>query len=415
MERKKYIQSIYFISSLLIFCYVLIRAYTVGITHDEVWTIDIFVPQTIINIFNYTPCDANNHILNTLFIKLFFQFGNDSLFIARLPNVLAFLLYLYFGFKISKTQLQPWVGLCCFLLLILNPFLLDFFGLARGYGLGLGFFLASLYFALKLKQDIKISTLSKSIGFGAIAVLCNFSILHFYLVLIFTINLNALIWHSKSNFKHTLLVSFIYSIILFAIIYEPLRKLVQNGNLYYGGNNNFYSDTLSSLSKYTIYNIENSWVDIYALNFFLTITFFSILFSFISNPKIYTIKLIILAITSCCILSLIIQHYAFGTLYLIDRTALFFYPLFIFCFCFSVNDFSHKIYSKIMLLTTIIFGANFLIHANLNKTAIWHFDAHSNEILKIINQYGAQNDRKIRIDYSWPFHNSIKHYLHKNK
>ena len=73
-----------------------IRAVVLGITYDEAWTINDFVHQRVINILNYTPCDANNHILNTLAIKLVYFLTGASTFTTRLPNVLAFIVYLYF-------------------------------------------------------------------------------------------------------------------------------------------------------------------------------------------------------------------------------------------------------------------------------------------------------------------------------
>lgn len=174
MVNKKTIQLVYLIIGILAFMYVLCRALKIGVTYDEVWTIKGFVSQNFISILNYSPCDANNHIVNTLLIKLFFLFGNHSLFIARLPNVIAFIMYIIFSYKIADEYLSSFIGICLFSLLILNPFVLDFFSIARGYGLSLGFLMVSIYnfityFSVKNPNNIIISLV-----FGAVAVLCNF-------------------------------------------------------------------------------------------------------------------------------------------------------------------------------------------------------------------------------------------------
>ena len=184
----------------------------------------------------------------------------------------------------------------------------------------------------------------------------------------------------KYNFKKTFLYSIGIALVLIIIIYEPIRKLKQGGNLYYGGNTGFYNDTLGSLAKYSFYSPNSNMLIHYALNIFVCILLLSILFSFFFNRTIFSKKNIILSVTALCILSVILQHYLLGTLYLIDRTALFFYPLLIFCLCFALNDFSKKLFSKVIILIVIAFGLNFMNHANLYKTAIWYFDSYSKEI-----------------------------------
>jgi uncharacterized membrane protein len=174
MDRVKHIKAGYIVFGLIAFCYIILRAIILGITYDEVWTINVFVQHSFMHILNYTPSDANNHIINTLLIKLFYAFGNKSLFVARLPNVLAFAMYLYFGYKLTYKYFSPLLGLSCFLLLLLNPFLLDFFSIARGYGLSLSFLLASIYFTLNYFFDRNSLNVWKALVFAALAVLSNF-------------------------------------------------------------------------------------------------------------------------------------------------------------------------------------------------------------------------------------------------
>ncbi|MCH8554049.1 MAG: DUF2827 domain-containing protein, partial [Schleiferiaceae bacterium] len=79
----------------------------VGATYDEVWTITHFAKFYYPDVLTCTPCDANNHILNTLFIKVLFTLFGESLFLARLPNVLAFLMYSSYCAKIINLILPP--------------------------------------------------------------------------------------------------------------------------------------------------------------------------------------------------------------------------------------------------------------------------------------------------------------------
>jgi hypothetical protein len=415
-KAEKIVQVSYCIIGLLVFLYVLYRAIKIGVTYDEAWTINSFVPQNFINILNYSPCDANNHIINTLLIKLLFLFGNHSLFIARLPNVLAFIMYVVFSYKIASRYLSSLLGICLFLLLILNPFVLDFFSIARGYGLSLGFLMASLYYVISYFLNQQPTKIIFSLIFGAMAVLCNFSLLNYFLVLLIAINIVSYFFSKQYNFKQNLFFSFAVLISLIVTIYEPIRKLKANGNLYYGGDNNFYSDTLISLTKYTFYTSNTNIAIEYSLNTFIVVILISILLSFYYNRSLLTSKNLVLGITLLCILSVVVQHYLLGTLYLIDRTALFFYPLFILCLCFSLNEFSKKRISKIIAFVVVLsFGINFFRNTNFYKTAIWYFDAHSISILNELNEKGKVKNRKIKIDFSWPFQSSINYYVNNNK
>ncbi len=125
---------------LAVFAYVFVRAWTVPFTFDEVTTSQL-VQGSQWSDFGLT---ANNHLLNALLIKGLLSTFSPSELIFRLPNVLAAAIYLFYAYKLGKLLMknQPWIPL---VLLTSMPFLLDFFSLARGYGLALGFCLASIY------------------------------------------------------------------------------------------------------------------------------------------------------------------------------------------------------------------------------------------------------------------------------
>ena len=78
----------------------------------------------------------------------FFVFGNHSLFIARLPNIIAFVVYAYFAYRFADHLLYFFSGMALFILLLFNPFVLEFFSLARGYGLAMAFELGSLFYLM---------------------------------------------------------------------------------------------------------------------------------------------------------------------------------------------------------------------------------------------------------------------------
>jgi hypothetical protein len=412
LNRYFSMSMIYPAAGLLILIYTIAHAAGMGITYDEAWTIRSFVPQSFMHIVNYTPCDANSHMLNTLLIKLMFLFGDDSVFMARVPNILAGILYVWFCSRITREFLSPAIGICCFLLLVCNPFLLDFFSLARGYGLAIAFQSGALYFLLRYVRDHRQNDASKALISGGLAVLSGFSLLNFWLVVFGIVTVLPFLYRKLYSRKR-IFWNFIIAFGLLALVWEPLRKLNKSGSLWYGGNVDFYHDTLTSLTKYSFgYNSdEYPWV-FNALNGSLVVLTLVIIAAFVFNRRLHTQRNVLLATLLLCITAVLMQHFLLGTLYVIDRTALYFFPLFILVLCFSLEEFSGKWYAKaIAMAVAALFVVNLVAKANFYKSAIWYFDAHSETILDDLERQGKKQNAVLRVKHSWVFISSFTYYL----
>ena len=66
-------------------------------------------------------------------------------------------------------------------MVILQPFLSDFFSVTRGYSLSVAFQMISLYFGIRYIKYYLSKDLYFSIFFGAIGVIANFILLNFYI------------------------------------------------------------------------------------------------------------------------------------------------------------------------------------------------------------------------------------------
>lgn len=406
----------YIITGTAFFLYVLIRAFNVGITYDEVTTLMFVIPHSFTQIITFDNIDANNHLLNSVLIKFLFSLGSNSLFIARLPNVLAFVLFLGYSYKICYEFIKNTLGVCVFVLLIANPFMLDFFGLARGYGISLGLEIASLYYMVSYFYHKNIISAVISIILAAFAVLSNFTLLNYFLVIVFIINGFTLVFNTTHKKFRLLIYSLISVIVLSFILYGPITKLKAINNFYYGGDSDFYSDTLLSLCKYSLYSMETTKTAKIVLPLFLVIVFVFTGYSFLKNKLQISSKTILVSVLILCALSTIVQHYLLGTLYLIDRMALLFYPLLILTLAFSAQELeSNKFSAPILFVICIAFLGNFLIHANFYKTVTWFFDARTEAILENLNEKGKQERKLIKLFYSWPFESSIAYYYSSSK
>ena len=409
---------------LIIFAYVIIRAILLGITYDEAWTLHTFVPLSVSNIFLFKPCDANNQILNTILIKVFFIFGNHSLFMARLPNVLAFVVYAYSIYKISTSFLHRFIGITLFIILLCNPFVLDFFSLARGYGLALSFQMCALYNLLQYQKNNNLTRFALSIGSGILAVLSNFTFLYFFLALLFAGHYMYLVrFRINLNYVKILGISIMLTLILAVVIYTPISELIKNDGLYYGGITGFYQDTLLTLFSFSIYHPYDIPTATLVLNLFLTFFIIMVLLFFInhrrSKQELLSVKAIIVLIILCiATLSIELNHYFTGSLYLTDRTVLLFFPLLIMVMMFFADGITHRFFRIPIKIITIVIGifsmVNVSINANFIKTISWPFDAYSEKILNQLNEIGIKENKIKTLDFSWPFESSLTYYFSKN-
>lgn len=187
--------------------YEVARALGVSITIDEAVTFLIYIKSGLLSLFNFN--EANNHFLNTLLAKIFSTIGGNHDFVLRLPNLLGYVIYLAFAWLLLKRFIRGTMGVLGFVLLNTNPYVLDFFSLCRGYGLSLGFLMASLYFfTLFLSRSgergsevDRYSSLTRALGMAAVAVLCNFTLLNVYFSLLAVAALALVILNGRERLR----------------------------------------------------------------------------------------------------------------------------------------------------------------------------------------------------------------------
>jgi len=404
------------------FIYVLIRTICVDFTYDEIWTTDTFVRASFLNILLLNPCDANNHILNTLLIKVLNYLFGESVFVTRSPNLIAFGFYLLFAFRLSKLFENKFLKLLLLLLLCFNPFVLDFFGLARGYGLALAFQLAAIYYSIYFCKTDSKKALIKGTACSFLSVLSNFSFLPFMLAL--GLVLTAwLIVKNKGIGKNTIYITFTY-LIFAVIVFFPLNKLRLNDCLYNGANEGFYSNTIKTLLSFsTGHKFDGNGLNYFqlALVFLFIVVFIFSLFNAIIKIKNYDELIIVNSLPLIGMGIIYAQHYILHTLFPIDRAGLCFVPLIAVAFILNIDsviDIKYKWNFAINCLLTFLIltvGYNFFINANLYKTITWNFESHTTKMLDYIEQQGEKRNLVYKIDYSWPVRNSIAYYVNHRK
>lgn len=138
--------------------YTALRAAYIPITHDEAFTVIEHVPNSYAIILGLKIAPvvefANNHPLNTSAIKLLSGFLGLSEIIVRLPNLLAgFLFAVIMLVHVIRLRLKAINLVVAYAFCLTSPLLLEFFALARGYGLAVSLFLAGYTLWLYADND----------------------------------------------------------------------------------------------------------------------------------------------------------------------------------------------------------------------------------------------------------------------
>ena len=426
----------------LLLVYVLLRADTLSFTHDE--SITYKTVQAIQSILENDPLqlvydktfiydiiwlfDANNHLLNTGMILASSYILGESELALRFPNVLAFIIYLFCCYIILKRADNWWLMCIGFSLLLLNPYLLEFFGVARGYGLSVGLLFCSLHFFMRKK--IHEHTYRSFLGdfvfamiFASLAMLANLSLVIFYIALLGCFTLQYIFYVSKTdNYpKFIFVVLFSCGPLLLIIIW--LLVLNATKRLYVGFPS--FAGTIDSLFKLSYYFTNSNLVSM--------LTFCSVIVCFIAGV-IFVIrkkrfdgnlfKLIVLLFLLFLGFSLL--HIFFGSKFPPARTAIFFIPMFgLFLYYFIVDAYMaiqqnrRKIFSiALFCLFVIPITSNFLQSMNLRYSKQCLYDEHTKNVMMIIKEdliKTVQRKKKIKISPYWIFTPAMNFYRSTHK
>jgi len=390
--------------------YVIIRGFTVGVTYDE---------AASIHYFNFDDfgvrllTSSNTHMLNTIWIAITSIFHLDSLFLIRLPSILSFLLYLYFSYRIVANLGAAYFGVGYFILLCANPFLLEFFSLARGYAVSIALMMGGVFWGLEAIRSYNGKDALRSLAISAVSVLSIYSMIYFwvslYLILMFLFWVGA----RKEVFKEVFVKCSAVGLVLCVLFVPIVSVLAFSGELYYGGTRDLYRDTILSLTKYTLYDIDSMLVYYFASASFLFVFSLCFIASLLNNFKLASDKFFIFAVVALIFMITVIAHCAFGVRYPIGRVALFLFPLIMLSFAFFLNELRSAWSRSILFFISIGLLFNLLLSMNFDRSISWIFDAKTEEIINKINEQGERMGRPANLACYFDFASSFSYYANR--
>jgi hypothetical protein len=370
----------------------------------------------------------NNHILNTLLTKCSMIIFGKEQWAIRLPNLLSFIGFGFGVFQILKLVLKP--ASYFFLpaaILFVNPYLLDFFGLCRGYGISEALITLSVGFLLNGYINRKAKFMWYALLTSILASYANFSVLLFWVTVTILVCLYFFIQNKKDLRKilKPALFIFLISVAYLALIIVPIMKMQSANEFQYWTSKGFYDETIKSLLIDWWYDSEIlSAIDFsYWTGALACIVLFNILY-FLRNIQknkwsiqgfyhpifLATVLLILPAIIN------IVQSRVLGTPNLNGRTALFFYPLvsLVFVNALGLIPASKRLWVKsLAVLAGLIFIINLSSRVTVKSVKEWSYDQSTLDVMNFIKE--KYDGKPISFRTSWYFHPSFYFYSYTGK
>ena len=412
--------------------YVVVRASTVGFTHDEslsygfIWGDNGFAES------------ANNHWLNSWLMEVSGGVFGHSELALRLPNIAAYVLY----------------GVCCALLLLevrhaaariagftalfLNPFLLEFFGLARGYGLSLGLAAAALA-ALLVGRERRTSAwgnvarLALIAVAGGLAVYANSTALNLVLALL-GVQLGETVVRATARRPRRpgpLIASAAVAVAACGALLPVVRHafdLEKRGELYYGGKDGFVTDTVGSLLTTAAYLPENAppppWLlaaEVLVVGVVAAAGLWAV-FRFVSGRRYAWSNLQRTAVVAATVIAAPVLQSAWrGTLYPIERTALVYVVIFGVLVAFAIDDVVRLSAARPLRVTLaflagafgLLAAVNLAGNANTRQALTWDYDASTRravEELMAIERRQGPPPQPWKLITGFPRHEAFSYY-----
>lgn len=409
----------------ILFLIVMYKVFNVPITHDEVPTTIFYSRFSYWEIMMFPDNIPNNHILNTLLTKLCIQLFGKEQWAVRLPNLLSFILFGIGAFRIIKQNIKSnSVYFMAAAVLFVNPYLLDFFGLSRGYGLSSALLTLSLSFLISGYKFDKNRDVWFSLIIAILASYANFTLLVFWVastILVLFYFLNQSQWKFQQLLKPVLLIGLV-SLAYLALIFIPIQKMQSTNEFQYWSSNGFYKETALSLIHNWRYEssilerINSSVISVFIGSILLTNLGYLYLLKK-SRSKIFSSPVFIATVSLIltCIIS-ISQSLILKTPNLNGRTAMFIYPLFSASLVAAIglipekNIFFNRILPISLLLICML---NLTNRVTLKSVKEWSYDQSNLEVINYLKDISG--DKPVSLKTSWFFNPSLTFYSETGK
>ena len=326
---------------------IIIKSKLTPLTYDEAYTYLNYVLTK--DYFNLGL--ANNHLLGTLLMGFTSLFSNSELFL-RAPSIVSGVLYIFLAYKFSGKYNYSYLILFIFLL---NPLIIDFFSLARGYSISTTLNLTSIYLYVYSDNKLKYPLVVFLLWLSSLAIFINL------VTLFIIIFLNYFFQKKAIKDVYVNITNALFIVLSWPIINWVFEITKENKPLY--GNE---IEILLFERVVTIFGFVGTYFvnSILLCIVFVCLTLF-IYFKFYSVSRIKTFSTVLFFLTLIC---LIVIPVIFGRPFPVNRVLLPFIPIFQLLLVSIFGEIDDKV-SKIVIIFLLL--SNFIFSYSLEESLVW--------------------------------------------
>lgn len=377
----------------LIAVYVLMKTVMVDMTHDEAYS--------FYNVKHFwwveTMCTGNTHWFNFAAIKLAVLCGFEKVWQLRWFTSLSACVFLFIAFLWLKSFSNSSIKFFAFSLLVLNPYMLDYFSLARGYAAGMAFQALSLLFLYKalLGENRQFSLLA--LGFGGLSAIANFNFYYFFVALSVVYFFQFYFMNGFSFLKKkSFYLDSIYFIGISALVLKALWFITDCSNDIgpYGGDT-FVESLFSGYINGWLYNnfsIPDKMLTVMnycmMLCVFVACIYGILRFKGHQNKFYFLLSITLLAMYLLCF----INRNIFNVRYPVDRTTLMFFPLVALVIIYFINELfkKWKFFNMVSLVLSMIIFVMFSGGVSIDSTYDYKQQMDARESFEFMEQLKAK-------------------------
>jgi len=386
------------------------RAAIQSITIDEAVTYNVYVFER-----RYLWYAANNHVLNSILMYGFTKLLGLSQFTARLPALIGAALYIGAAYRLCRLLTTSLLlQLTIFVCLVFNPFVFDHLVAARGYGLALAFLMwAMVYFAESyLRQYPLVAACAVSSLCAGMSVNANFSFAFVNAVLIGAIFLGAR-YQRPSEWVRLLAACTLPGAAIITIVSGDALLHTRPGELIYGARS--LSGTFGSIIDSSLFQSPFEFVAQVVFPLAGATGLIWLLYSLLRRAKA---RNAIFGWAAAAIFAVTVAiHWTAFRLFNLplpqDRTALFFFPLFmivagVLAAIPPISPLSRYLRAS-FIGSLALMAVYFLSCLRLTYFKEWYWDADVQKTYAVLSCLNREH-QVTQVVSTWPYRSSLNFY-----
>jgi hypothetical protein len=412
----------------LFFAYTTARAIRIPLTHDEAFTANAWIERGPVAILTFHgPERANNHLLNSLLAGACQAVFGRVPVALRLPNLIAHAVFLVATWRLFSRVAGGAAALAGFALLNGNPLLLELFGLARGYGLALGFVAAALLFAARSLEAGEIRAGDEAVCYALLVfgVFAQFVVLDVFAAVALTFALFRLVRIARDpagnrlrRFARESLPAAAASLFLLATAFPILAGMRRAGALYTGGTSGLWNDSVGSVVRISMLGLPPSFARAGLVAVGISVAALAAVgVHALARPgrggRLFLALLSVLVLLGAAVQA---QHAFFGAKFPEDRIATVFLPCFVLALaaaCGATPAPFDRLAVSAFCAAGLLALALLVRRGNLTRSDLWWFDADNVRMLEDLDRLRLARPgafHPVRLSIDWVLEPSLNWY-----